>query len=74
MIPLQQFKEVILDEQYKKWKAKTQKTWYNLTQKVFFYYMYKWDNLFMLFHIQYHLWKVEFNFLPLILFQLSRRS
>jgi hypothetical protein len=33
MIPLNQFKEVILHEQYKKCKNKIKKTWYILTQE-----------------------------------------
>lgn len=41
MIPLQQFKDIILKEQYKKCEAKTQKTWYNLMKEAFFDYMYK---------------------------------
>jgi hypothetical protein len=41
MIPLHQFKDAIHEEQYKKCKNKIKKTWYNLTQKVFLYYMYK---------------------------------
>jgi hypothetical protein len=74
MIPLQQFKEVILEKQFKICKAKTQKTWYNLKRVFFIIICTRWNNLFLLFQIQYHLWKVEFGFLPLILSQFSKRS
>jgi hypothetical protein len=41
MIPLNQFKEVIPDEESKKCESKIKKTWYSLTQEAFFEYMYK---------------------------------
>jgi hypothetical protein len=41
MIPLNQFKEVIPNEQYKKYENKIKKTYYSLTQETFFEYMYK---------------------------------
>jgi hypothetical protein len=54
MIPLNQFKEVILHEQYKKCKNKIKTTWYILTYEAIFKYMYTvtfwnllWNNFFL---------------------------
>lgn len=41
MIPLNQFKEVIHDEESKKCENKIKNTRYSLTQEAFFEYMYK---------------------------------
>ncbi len=41
MIPLVQFKDVIFLDVYKRCENKSEKMWYSLTQKSFFYYMYK---------------------------------
>jgi hypothetical protein len=41
VIPLHQFKDVILEEQYKKCMGKIKKTWYSLTQEALVDYVYK---------------------------------
>jgi hypothetical protein len=41
IIPLEQFKEVLPIEVYKKSRFKSCKTWHSLTSKAFFEYMYK---------------------------------
>jgi hypothetical protein len=41
MIPLVQFKDVIIPNVYKKCENMSRKTWYSLTQHSFFDYMYK---------------------------------
>jgi hypothetical protein len=41
MIPLDKFKEVIPNAQYKKCDNKIKKTWYRLIKEVFFEFMYK---------------------------------
>jgi hypothetical protein len=41
IIPLEQFKEILLPKVYKKCQSKSSKTWHSLTLKAFFEYMYK---------------------------------